>query len=1220
MQTRTGAKESSAHSSQPFFSERSGIARAFFAPMVQAKCASCEHEDKLQRQAEQDEDTEGLEMPAVQRKCAACEADAKILPKLEIGRVDDPLETEADVMADRVVRRQPAEVGDREREAMPLQAKAQDSASASPEVTSPDLETSIADASGSGAPLAPHTRDQMEDAFGADFSGVRVHTGAASAAMNDEIGARAFTYGTDIHFNNGEFSPGTEGGARLLAHELTHVVQQNGGVRRTPKRIQPKAQLGPLVFGPATGMPKGNLIHNEGLLPSFKATGLNPGLWVEPRVPGANRKEVGRGLHGEPDFYRDNAFDGRPIGINEGKLGGFSKIGVAVAAPQPPATPGGPVQEMAHAPKDIELGDVKPGQSGEEQVGRDQITNYSKGIKNTAKAVNDYQAANSHTERWDPEPGPMKSLTVPDKLAKSSTGGVRYGTLSVWEWIGKWKRWSETSMKGSCIVYKSSVNGVWAYEWMPEKVPDTVGDDPKLKKLLERLEADVKPKLHSDKKAAPKLQDSSARAPQRPMRKAARRLLQRKSQPKPHEKFDEKAWLGAYNPWHADAEKTLGDAKTKENIGVLDALSDAKKRTRVDPGIPESVKERAKTAATVRHWVRYGKLYGWFRKTFDTVYVKLAGFAQKVKAKVKGLARSAGSSGFGNWIKAAALALFKVAKKLGAMAVSMIVDKLLDSLQEGVMNAVKKLADEATPENVKSKIEEVEALKAKYELMLQQTQDKLEERLFGDKLAMFSKLDKYMEIANAFSTVVSLVRWGIRLVACASPPLLGCLWNLAIAALEYAFSKIMETCWFSEKVFGWIRDTGVTAILNFPADVAKIIAEKGNELLPLPEGIGPVFAEIKVTHKDFDIKCGAGDDDDSGGYGGGPEPTEEQKALMALAKEVGDAKLEVFLEMAAKRAADYNVALDAERIKKLGPLINSLTIEQMKQLAANQPTEGVPVPVEEFLKSIATLAQAESERKAARKIDYDKAQRSNPKFEHNQIGWKPELFVASGKEGEIGPSRNPVASDSKEFADAIYDIQKLLGLEADGMAGPNTTKKYYERNNVPKDQAYERAVELVEEEKRAIAEQKAIAERKKEIDALLKDEKVKAALDTPFPPEDQLKKDLASLHWENLGEGGTAFVKEGGRAIIAIKTDLGHRIGAYFRFVEREDKGVKKTMMLDTSRFYALDAIDQNEIVSYSIVDNEGRSGLWFMALLGQKKDSFSAATLQFFSLSVEFE
>ena len=292
--------------------------------------------------------------------------------------------------------------------------------------------------------------------------------------------------------------------------------------------------------------------------------------------------------------------------------------------------------------------------------------------------------------------------------------------------------------------------------------------------------------------------------------------------------------------------------------------------------------------------------------------------------------------------------------------------------------------------------------------------------------------------------------------------------------------------------------------------------------------------------------------------------------------------------------------------------MGSPSAEEKRQpaaLAANQPAEGVPVPAEEFLKEIASLTPEEIERRAARKIDYDKTRRSNRKYEKSQIKWKPELFVQSG-----------VASDSKEFADAIYDIQQMLGIKADGMAGPSTTKKFYERNNLPKDEAYKNAVELVEVEKRAQEEQKAAAERRKEIEALLRDEKVKTALAEPFPSEEQLKKDLTSLHWESLADGGAAFVKVGGRPIIAIKTDSGHRLGAYFHFVEQEDKGVKKTMMLDTSRFYALDTIPNNEIITFLIVDKDGRSGLWFMALVGQKKDSFSAASLGFFSLFVEFE
>lgn len=1165
------AQRESAFFSQPSMSTdaeaASGDSMSDFDHVVQRKCAACETEKKVAPQLEVGPVDDPLEVEAdtmadrvvrrqagggdappdeppdaqvqakfhgVQRKCAACD-EKRVSPKLEVGPADDPLEVEADVMADRVVRRQSADVQQDETNAWPVQAKADDSGSS--ETASAGFESSLTHSHGSGAPLAPDTQDRMEEAFGADFSGVRVHTGSTSSAMNDEIGARAFTYGTDIHFNQGEYSPGTESGTRLLAHELTHVVQQNNDVKRAPKRVQAlKPRLGPTVFGPSTGMPKGNLIHNLGLLPSFHASGLNPGLWVEPQVPGSNGTRVERGRWGKPDFYRDKAPNGIPIGINEGKISGFTRLGKAIGAPQPPLTSGGPVEDLANAPVHIEMGDVKPGLSGEEEVGHDQLARYSQGIRNTAKAVNDYQIANKHAGRWNPDPGYMHDLDVPDKLARPNTDGVRFGPLAVYEWTGRWNKRSGTKMQGSCVVYKSHVSGIWAYEWMPISVPADTGADTEAKRVADRLESEVKPRLHGAKKVAGKLK-----------RRAA---LRRKA--KKHEKFDEKGWLGAYDPWKKDAEKTLKNSKTQENEAVLDALTGGRKRTKHDPGTPQSVKDRAKDFAQIRHWYRFGGLYGWFRKTFDRVYVKLANFAQSVKQKVKKLAKSAGSSGFGNWIKAAALALFKVAKKLGAWAVSMIVDKLLDSLQEGVSNIVKQMAEAVTPEAVKSKIEEVQELKDKFEKLLQETQENLEKRLFGDKLEMFTKLDKYMEIANTVSTIVSVVRWGIRIVACASPPLLGCLWNLAIAALEYAFSKIMETCWFSSKVFGWVRDTGIDAILNFPTTVAKYIADAANGWIKLPGGLGPLFGEITVNHRDFDIDCskggGGGDGEGEGGEGGGPEPTPEQKALMALAKEVGDDKFEAFLEMAAKRAADYNVALDAERIAKLGPLIKSLTVEQMKAIAANQPVDGVPVPVEEFLKSIATLTQKEIERKDARKIDYTKAQNSNPKYEKSEIGWKPELFVQSG-----------VASDSKDFAEAIYDIQVMLGVKADGMAGAYTTKTFYERNRQQKDGAYENAREQVERIEANAADLK----RLKEIMA------------KPYPKVSQLSADLQSIG-SNFPE--SAMIHEiGGRKLLITTTDGGARIGCYYKEFEITRDGKKKTVLIDISEFFTLDAIKSGD-------------------------------------------
>jgi hypothetical protein len=81
-----------------------------------------------------------------------------------------------------------------------------------------------------GQPLDSGIRGFMEPRFGHDFSRVRVHTDTHAAQINNALSARAFTYGSDVYFNRGEYSTQSTEGKRLLAHELTHVIQQAGGV------------------------------------------------------------------------------------------------------------------------------------------------------------------------------------------------------------------------------------------------------------------------------------------------------------------------------------------------------------------------------------------------------------------------------------------------------------------------------------------------------------------------------------------------------------------------------------------------------------------------------------------------------------------------------------------------------------------------------------------------------------------------------------------------------------------------------------------------------------------------------------------------------------------------------------------------------------------------------------------------------------------------------
>lgn len=95
-----------------------------------------------------------------------------------------------------------------------------------PASSSINITQNLRSSRGGGRPLPPTTRSQMESGFGTDFSAVRIHTDSTAVTMTQNVGAQAFASGADIYFNAGRYNPGTTTGDTLLAHELTHTIQQ----------------------------------------------------------------------------------------------------------------------------------------------------------------------------------------------------------------------------------------------------------------------------------------------------------------------------------------------------------------------------------------------------------------------------------------------------------------------------------------------------------------------------------------------------------------------------------------------------------------------------------------------------------------------------------------------------------------------------------------------------------------------------------------------------------------------------------------------------------------------------------------------------------------------------------------------------------------------------------------------------------------------------------
>lgn len=95
---------------------------------------------------------------------------------------------------------------------------------------------------GGGKPMNAGTQQEMENSFGADFSNVRIHTDNIAVHMNKDLGAHAFTSGNDIYFNRGRYKPELAVGKKLLAHELTHTVQQRAAGSQPSVQREPKVK------------------------------------------------------------------------------------------------------------------------------------------------------------------------------------------------------------------------------------------------------------------------------------------------------------------------------------------------------------------------------------------------------------------------------------------------------------------------------------------------------------------------------------------------------------------------------------------------------------------------------------------------------------------------------------------------------------------------------------------------------------------------------------------------------------------------------------------------------------------------------------------------------------------------------------------------------------------------------------------------------------------
>ncbi len=188
----------------------------FFKPVIQKKMSvgasndAYEIEadnvaDKVMRMPESKQQNVSQTGALIQRKCSGCEEEEKIQKK--------PL---AENITPLIQRSSHSESGGH---------------------APSHVESQINSSRGNGSMMDHGTKNFMENRFGTDFSDVKIHTGSQAVQMSRDLNAQAFTVGNDIYFNEGKYSPNSNSGKHLLAHELTHTVQQRGGIGRKVQKV-----------------------------------------------------------------------------------------------------------------------------------------------------------------------------------------------------------------------------------------------------------------------------------------------------------------------------------------------------------------------------------------------------------------------------------------------------------------------------------------------------------------------------------------------------------------------------------------------------------------------------------------------------------------------------------------------------------------------------------------------------------------------------------------------------------------------------------------------------------------------------------------------------------------------------------------------------------------------------------------------------------------------
>jgi len=914
-----------------------------------------------------------------------------------------------------------------------------------------DLETRLEATRGRGAPLPSGARAFMESRFGYDFSGVRVHTGARSEGLNRDVNSLAFTTGTDIYFAAGEFRPDSDAGRRLLAHELTHVVQQAGGADAGGP-VREKAVSGTLArktdwerkayYGHRVS---GTTVHHV-LERILREADEGKDLVTEAAIPGADRFSPELNKIGVADLYKSkppktvSGVKGfNPVASPRDIVGmnNPGSVGTRPAVTSSPKVTGkrdAPVRGWeGDFPSEIRLGEIKPASTTKAGAGIAQLDSYERG----------YQAfvGRLHTISGGKTRASLKfsrlKVTLPDRL-NFDKWSSQHSTPSKDTTFGGRRLWV-ADLGGGLYLYTDFASGLEGAppEWFSVHIT-------KMRKSKDELTPSHPrtPPMVSGKFLPGGPRIPVAAAP----RTGSARHVQRHTKDRPANYWPDRgrAWETARGEWARPFRTAL--KTTFKNY--RDKVRFEKQLGKAGRSAPAAEKKAVRDYNQLMFWSgRAGKFLGKVRFLLGGAWDKVLGVFERMKEKMAGVrARVKGVSEGGIVKFGWARRLVQVVVAASKVAVGQFITESFNFFAACFHAAMDKVVEKVQGEVNERLGEELcrarklfEDSKARLEAEWGEGIKRLEE-LF----AAIQDAKRWLDIATS---LITLIRVGVQVVSCLTPPALGCLWGLvAQIGIGAAVDLLIGTRWFNDNIVtptvrDLVRKYGTPhyqGLINraLGDDLKEYHCHLADSALPSLDfkAEGGLEGAALRSHRDAwegeyesEILKGL---QTVFGTGKGKKPTKEQ--LQQLVK---------LLQESKRTPEELKAMLEAART----PLTGKLDVEKAKANVGRDEVKAAEPKV--------------------REIDYPHATRQNAIYQKT-LGWDPFTFY-----------RKPgIKADSEEFADAVYDLQEALRLKKrDGILGEETLIAFYERNKVKKDIPYRDAVKMRDEKK--AAREKAAAEK-----------------------------------------------------------------------------------------------------------------------------------------------